>query len=150
MEVARAELVRKPFYALTKMKEGMSATFRSLVTTNDIAAMYHVCIPTSKNLLATLYPEPPRDPDEEKTFRWLMRYVSELSKESVLKLLRFVTAWETVVPGKRIRVEYDTMSDAAIRPRARTCFRILVLPKNYRTYVQMKRNIDLRVMKIDH
>ena len=150
LEVARAELVRKPFYALTKMKEGMSATFRSLITTNDIAAMYHVCIPTSKNLLATLYSEPPRDPDEEKTFRWLMRYVGELSKESASKLLRFVTACETVVPGKRIRVEYDTMSDAAIRPRARTCFRILVLPKNYRTYVQMKRNIDLHVMKIDH
>ena len=79
-----------------------------------------------------------------------MRYVGELSKESALKLLRFVTACETVVPDKRIKVEYDTMSEAALRPRARTCFRILVLPKNYRTYVQMKRNIDCHVMNIDH
>ena len=150
LEVARAELVRKPFYALTKMKEGMSANFRRLITTKDIAAMYHVCVPTPKNLLATFYSEPPRDPEEEKTFRWLMRYVGELSKESASKLLRFVTACETVIPDKRIKVEYDTMSEAALRPRARTCFRILVLPKNYRTYVQMKRNIDCHVMKIDH
>lgn len=44
LEVARAELVRKPFYVLTKMKEGMSANFRSLITTEDITAMYHVCL----------------------------------------------------------------------------------------------------------
>lgn len=135
LEVARAELVRKPFCALTKMKEGMSATFTNLITTKDIAAMYHVCIPTSKNLLAALYSESPKDPDEEQTFRWLTRYVGELSKESASKLLRFVTACDTVVPGKRIKVEYDTMSEVALRPRARTCFRILVLPKNYRTYM---------------
>ena len=148
-EVARAELVRKPFYALSKMKDGTSTTFRSLITTDDITAMHRVCEPTRKNVLATLYSDP-KDPDEDKTFRWLLRYVGELSKESASKLLRFATACDTIIPGKRVKVEYDTTSEAAFRPRARTCFRILVLPKNFRTYVQLKRNIDCHVTKLDH
>jgi hypothetical protein len=149
LEVARAQLVRKPFYALTRMKEGMSATFRSLVTTDDIAAMYCVCVPTTRNVLDTHYSDP-KYPEEAKTFRWLLRYVGELSKESASSLLRFATACETIIPGKRVKVEFETMSEVALRPRARTCFRILVLPKNYRTYMQLKRNIDCHIMKPEH
>ncbi|CAB3997093.1 Hypothetical predicted protein [Paramuricea clavata] len=107
VEVARAQLVRKPFYALTRMKEGMSATFRSLVTTDDIAAMYRVCVPTTRNILNILYSDP-KDPEEAKTFRWLLRYVSELSKESASSLLHFATACEMIIPGKRVKVEFET------------------------------------------
>jgi hypothetical protein len=78
------------------MKEGMSKkTFRSLVTMDNIAAMYHICVPTTRNVLKTLYSDP-KDPEEEKTFRWLLRYVGELSKESASSLLCFDTACEMI------------------------------------------------------
>lgn len=149
LDIAKAQLVKKSFYALTRIKEGMSPTFRSLITTDDIEAMYRVCVPTPQNVRDAMYSDP-KDNEEEKIFRWFLRYVGELSKESSSNLLRFATACETVIPGKRVKVDFEIMPELALRPRARTCFRTLVLPKNYRTFVQLKRNIDCHILNPEH
>ena len=126
---------------MTEVKDGASA-FGELVTLDEIDVMYNVCQPTASNIVHSLfYVEV--DQKDQKVYRWLIRYVKSFDKQTASRFVRFCTASDVVAPGRRIKVEFENTPEAGMRPRARTCFSILTLPKNYATYNQMRDNLDL-------
>ena len=60
------------------------------------------------------------------------------------QFLRFCTAGDVIDPHTKIAVNMALLPPSAIRPTSKTLFfRILILPRNYENYTEMKNNLDL-------
>ena len=140
IQVAKSELIHKPYIALKKIQETMPQ-FWNTISRAHIKAMYQLTCPSRENVLRVLS-STPADSTEAKVFRWLCRYVKESDGDVLLNLVRFVTASSVVIPGEYISVRYEPMPLLAMRPKSKTCFKILVLPKSYNTFRNMKDNLD--------
>ena len=139
-EVAKYELIHKPYIALKKITETMPQ-FWNNISRAHIHAMYQLTYPSKENVLNILS-STPADISEEKVFRWLLRYIKGSDSDVLLNLVRFVTASGVIIPGDYISVRYEQMPLLAMRPKSKTCFKILTLPKSYTTFRNMKDNLD--------
>ena len=68
--------------------------------------------------------------------------MKEADKKLLSCFLQFCTTTQVLVPDKTVTVQMEVMSEAAMRPKARTCFNVLTVPRNYASYNQMKENLD--------
>ena len=134
------ELITKQFVCIMKLKEGMG-TFWNDISAEEIKAVYSCCSPTFNNVANILYFEQ-FSPQDEKVSRWLMRYLKNQSRKILCCFMRFYTGCELVRPEKRIKVKMEIMSDLAMRPKSKTCFSVLTLPKNHQTYARFSENMD--------
>ena len=140
IKIAKSEFVTKPYLPLLKLREGMGE-FWSKLREEELDALYDMCSPTPArvaNYLNTF----PKDPQEQKVSRWLKRYTRNLDRKMAVHFVRFCTASDVLLPGKSIMVRFENMAEEAMRPTARTCFCSLTVPRNYRSYCQMKDNFD--------
>lgn len=140
LQVSETELISKPFLYITKLREGMGPFWQD-VTDKEVHALYSVCTPTPSNVLRSLEVSA-EDQQEAKVSRWLTRYIKSKDHKLLGRFLRFCTGTDVLLPYSRIRVQLVNMSNAAMRPKAQTCFNLLTLPKNYRTLVRLSENID--------
>ena len=138
--VGTAEFVTKPFMCLTSLRQGMGDLW-SNVSKEEIASLYEMSRPTAARIMANLALTP-ENAKEAQIFRWLERYLKGSSHQMLAKLLRFCTASDVLLPDHSIAVHTEVMAPVAIRPKAYTCFRRLILPRNYRSYSQMRNNLD--------
>ena len=138
--VGTAEFVTKPFMCLTSLRQGMGDLW-SNVSKEEIASLYEMSRPTAARIMANLALTP-ENAKEAQIFRWLERYVKGSSHQMLAKLLRFCTASDVLIPDHSIAVHTEVMAPVAIRPKAYTCFRRLILPRNYQSYSQMRNNLN--------
>ena len=139
-QVANTELITKQFVCIMKLKEGMG-TFWNDISAEEIKAVYSCCSPTFSNVSNSVYFEPSSQ-QEEKVSRWLMRYLKNQSRKILSRFMRFCTGAELVRPERRIKVKMEIMSELAMRPKSKTCFSVLTLPKNHQTYARFSENMD--------
>lgn len=143
--VASLELVSRPYLALANIKEGMGP-FWAEVSKEMIDALYSLCEPTHSRVVTSLSFQP-STPQENRVFRWLRKYLMESDIRTVTKFLQFCTGSAIIEPARPIALELEVMPQVAMRPTAKTCFRILSLPCNYLSYLQLKENLDLFLVK---
>ena len=138
--VATSEFITKPFLCLSSMREGMGHLWDN-VTSDEIASLYDKCVPTAARIIErlTLSAE---DAREAKIYRWLQRYLKGSVSEILTKFLRFCTATDVLLPDHNIAVCTEVMAPTAIRPKSYTCFRKLILPRNYHSFSQMRNNLN--------
>ena len=101
----------------------------ALYEISSIAALYEISRPTAARIMANLALTP-ENAKEAQIFRWLERYLKGSSHQKLAKL-RFCTASDVLLPDHSIAVHTEVMAPVAIRPKAYTCFRRLILPRNY-------------------
>jgi len=73
LQVAKTELVSKPYACIIKFREGMGS-FWDDITAEEIHALYVKCTPTVSNVAGALYLDK-STPQGEKVFTWLVRYL---------------------------------------------------------------------------
>jgi hypothetical protein len=95
--------------------------------------LYSVCTPTPANVVNSLQFDPD-DAKESKDARWVVRYIKNKDQKILSRFLCFCTGSDLVLPDTGIRVKMENMSEASMRPKAQTCFKILTVAKNYRTF----------------
>ena len=140
MQVSTTELVTKPFFCLNKLREGMGSFWKT-VTSDEFSALYMLCFPTSINVIQSLKLDGDNQ-QESKVFQWLVRYLRSKDQQSVSRFLRFCTGSDVVLPYSSIKVRMENMSALSMRPKAQTCFCVLVIPKNYPTQSCLRDNMD--------
>ena len=138
LQVSRAELISKPYACILKFKEGMG-DFWNNISAEEIHALYKGCTPTTTNVVDCLYLET-SNPKTEKILRWLIRYLQNQDQRCLSRFLRFSTGSDLV--DRRIMVRLEAMPELAMRPKSQTCFGILTLPINYRSYAQLFDSFD--------
>ena len=141
VQVARNEFVTKPYLCLLNIRKGMGSLWDN-VSAEQIASIYGICLPTAQRIIDCMYMVP-KDSKEEQIFSWLKRYLRGASHEILTNFVRFCTATDVILPHTSIAVHQEVMPSAAIRPKSQTCFRILILPKNYESFVQLRKNLEL-------
>ena len=140
IQVSTTELVAKPFLCLNKPQEGMGPFWKA-VTSDEIGALYMLCSPTNTNVIPSLQLHGDGQ-QENKVFQWLVRYLRSKNQQCVSRFLRFCTGSDIVLPYSSIKVRMENMSALSMRPKAQTCFRVLVIPKNYPTQSRLRDNMD--------
>lgn len=140
IKIAKSEFVTKPYLPLLKLREGMGE-FWSNLQKEELDALYEMCCPTPARVANHLN-SLPKDPKEQKVSRWLKRHIRNLDSKMALHFVRFCTASYVLLRKKSIVVRFENMAEEAMRPTARTCFRSLTVPRNCRSYCQMKDNFD--------
>lgn len=139
-QIAHTELVTKQFACIHKLKEGMGS-FWNGVSAEEIKAIYSCCSPTFTNISSCLYFQT-STPQEDKVSRWLVRYLKNQTRKILSRFMRFCTGSELVIPHKRIKVLMESMPDLGMRPKSKTCFGILTMPKNHQSYAHFSENLD--------
>ena len=140
IKVAKSELVTKPYLPLLKLREGMGEFWNGL-RREELDAIYHMCNPTPQRV-ARYLKAVANDAQEQRVVRWLKRYTRNLDDKMAVRFVRFCTASDVLIPGRNILVRFQTMTENAISPKARTCFLTLTVARNYRSYNQLRDNFD--------
>lgn len=139
-QVSRSEMIHKPFFLLGKIRQGMGNFWRD-ITKDEIEETYRRTTPNTTNVIASL-DSVVADKKEEQVAGWLVRYLKAAETKMLCRFLRFCTACNIVLPNKKISVRFENMSEAAMRPKAMTCFCSLVLPKGYNSFAHFSANLD--------
>ena len=139
-QVSRSEMIHKPFFLLGKIRQGMGNFWRD-ITKDEIEETYRRTTPNTTNVIASLDCVV-ADKKEEQVAGWLLRYLKAAETKMLCRFLRFCTACNIVLPNKKISVRFENMSEAAMRPKAMTCFCSLVLPKGYNSFAHFSANLD--------
>ena len=139
-QVSRSEVIHKPFFLLEKIRQGMG-NFWIDITKGEMEEIYRQTTPNAANVTESLYCVT-SDKKEEQVAGWLVRYLKAADSKMLCRFLRFCTASDMVLPNKRIAVRFENMSEAAMRPKAMTCFCSLLLPKGYNSFAHFSANLD--------
>ena len=115
------------------------------VSEEEIASIYNLCQPTAQRIIDQVYMVQ-KDPKDGQ-MRWMQRYLKICSNKALVNFLRFCTATDVMRPGCRIKVQTEFMPPEAIRPKSRTCFGIIILPRNYTSFAQLRRNLDFYLVR---
>ena len=139
-QVSRSEMIHKPFFLLKKIRQGMG-NFWTDITKGEMEDIYRQTTPNAGNVTGSLDCVI-SDKKEEQVVGWLVRYLKAADSKMLCHFLRFCTASDMVIPNKRIAVRFENMSEAAMRPKAMTCFGSLLLPKGYNSFAHFSANLD--------
>lgn len=139
-QIGRIELAQKPYLNLLRIRRGMGPLWDG-VCEQEIASIYNLCQPTTQRIVDQIYMVQ-KDRKDDQIMRWLQRYLKICNNETLVNFLRFCTATDVMRPDCRIKVCTELMPPAAIRPKSRTCFSIIVLPRNYSSFAQLRKNMD--------
>ena len=139
-QVSRSEMIHKPFFLLEKIRQGME-NFWIDITKREMEEIYRETMPNPANVTESLDCVI-SDKKEEQVASWLVRYLKAADSKMLCRFVRFCTASDMVLPNKRIAVRFENMSEAAMRPKAMTCFCSLVLPKGYNSFAHFSANLD--------
>lgn len=139
VKIGKAEFVTKLFLPLLKIREGMGKFWDS-VTKEEVDSVYELCTSSPTRVIKLLCIVPV-NLQEAKVERWLQWYLREADSVTFGLFLRFSTG-NMVLPGRQVKVRFENMAFLAMRPTARTCFRVLTLPQNYQTYHPLRENLN--------
>ena len=134
-QVSRSEMIHKPFFLLEKIRQGMGNFWI------EMEEIYRQTTPNAANVTENLDCVISHK-KEEQVAGWLVRYLIAADSKMLCRFLRFCTASDIVLPSKRIAVRFENMPDAAMRPKAMTCFCFLLLPKGYNSFAHFSANLD--------
>ena len=139
LKAAKTHLFTKPFFALNGIMQGFDSFFSELPY-NSIESLYSESIPSPEKVLKQLDIPEPNDQMEENTFQFIVRFIEEADQSLLATFLRFSTGTSFILDGAKIKVTAMNMSEFQARPLAYTCFKKLILPKNFCSYLRFESN----------
>ncbi|KAF3705570.1 hypothetical protein EXN66_Car021261 [Channa argus] len=136
IQAAHKQIIQQPKYALDNMSAVAAQSLRTRLTTiAKVQTMYEEKKPTSRKVLKMIEARP-ETPAENRSFRFLQRYIVGLEEEGLRRMLRFVTGSDIICVAK-ITVKFTTLDGLARRPIAHTCGPLLALPCTYNSYPEL-------------
>lgn len=105
-QVSRSEMIHKPFFLLSKIRQGMGNFWRDN-TKDEIEETYRRTTPNTTNVIANLDCEI-ADKKERKVAGWLVRYLKAAETKMLCCFLRFCTACNIVLPTRKYQCGLKT------------------------------------------
>ena len=60
--------------------------------------------------------------------------------------MRFISGSEVLLPNSVIKVVFENQPNDHLRPRTQTCFKILILGRQYSNFYEFEKNFDFYLM----
>jgi len=140
IKAGRAALIKNTCYPMQSFVKGLG-NFWSKVTPDQFDALYYCTIPTADGVIGNLIVLEQTN-QEGKIVTWLHRYIRSCTKDKLAKFLRFITGCEAFAPNSFIKLEFVDQPVEHLRPLSQTCFKILILSRQYSSFTQLSDNID--------
>ena len=77
----------------------------------------------------------------KRSLLWFHRYIRSCSNKQLEKLLRFITASSSLPCDTKIKIQFVNQPKY-LRPHAQTCFKILLIPRQYAPFTQLYANFN--------
>ena len=148
LKAAKSELYTKPstalngFHYFCSFFEGMSK--------NHVGSWYETAKPTNLKVLEYIDFSTPLDQNEDTAFQWLERYIDECDHELLVLFLRYCTGANIILPGIRIACTSKIMSEGEARPIAKTCMKLLTVPRNLSSYHSFKTKFNFFLTRTEY
>ena len=137
-EAGEVCLIQRPCFQMMQLAKGLEF-FKSFGPKN-FENLYAANNPTS-DLLIEKIAVVERSNHEQKITTWLHRYIRSCNTIELSTFLRFFTA-SSSMPKMSIKLEYMDQPTSYLRPMSQTCFCILLLPRQYQTFSQLRNNLN--------
>ena len=105
-------------------------------------ALYECTKSTPESLIANIASNETIAKDQKIT-TWFHRFIRSCTEDELHALVRFVTGSVTLMPNSSIKLMFVDQSPDHLRPISQTCFRILILPRQYALFTEMKSNLRM-------
>lgn len=147
-KAAKIALLNKPCYLMQQLAYGLG-NFWNKITGEMIETLYSSTLPTSEKIISSLIPNE-KCPQDQKVFTWLNRFIRGLSVRELGVFLRFVTGSNNFQPDMKMRIEFVDQPTSFLRPCSQTCFKILLLPRQYSSFTEMAENLKMHMENTDN
>ena len=142
-KAAKVALVHKPYFAMKTLLDGMGC-FWNKVCSKMFESIYLCAIPNAEIVIENIIANEVCPQDQNIT-TWTHRYIRSCSSEELLRFLRFVTGSTNFPPNTTIKIEFVDQPQTHLRPYAKTCFKILIMPRQYASFTQLSENLNFHI-----
>ena len=143
IKAANIALIRQPCFAMQLLVQGMGS-FWNKTNVNQMDSLYQLTTPTADDIISILDPEEVCKKDQQVT-TWLHRYVRSSNPDELLHFVRFITGSEMMIPGSKIKIEFVDQSEEHLHPITKTCFKILIVPRQFKSFFELRDNLNFYV-----
>ena len=143
---ATISLIRCPSFGLQSLIQGMGPFWKD-VTKEMFQCYLREVTPTYQSVIECLDPKE-TCPVDQKITTWVHRYLRTCSNKDVTTFVHFVTGSSLLPPGDKIQLQYVNQPEQHLHPRAATCFKILILPRQYSCFTLFRDNLKLHLNSV--
>ena len=138
LEIAKQELVQKPYIMLCSWKKCLSAlkTFSEFSTVFNVDDYYRHILPTNRNVIKLIQSDP-TNRNERDALGFLKQYIRGLDEPFLRKFLKYCTGSDVILVDK-IAVELVASTTIARRPIVQTCAPMMELLSSYASYCEYR------------
>ena len=142
LEIAKQELVQKPYIMLCSWKKCLSAlkTFSEFSTVFYVDDYYRHILPTNRNVIKLIQSDP-TNRNERDALGFLKQYIRGLDEPFLRKCLKYCTGSDVILVDK-IAVEFVACPAIARRPIVHTCAPMMELPSSYASYCEFREEMQ--------
>jgi len=148
LRASHTALIKRPYLQFIQISNGMGS-FWKRIDASMIDSLYSLCTPTADSLIKQLLVDE-TCPQDATITTYLHRYIRSCSKNDLQLLVRFITGSTTLLPNATIKVEFVDQSPKYLHPLSQTCFKILILPRQFRSFTQFSQVIPTHLSSEEH
>lgn len=140
LKAAKSALIRLPCFSFQAITKGMGMVWKKF-NPSLLDALYEVTVPSAEKLIECMAPNEVTSKDGKVT-TWLHRYIRSCTEKQLKTFIRFVTGSPNLPYGTTVKVEYVDQTRDHLRPIVKTCFKILILARQYMSFTELTENLD--------
>lgn len=150
LELARQELIQRPFLMLCSWKQVLSnlVVYPEFTSEAELRKFYRQIEPTNKKILKLLESSP-KNEAERDSYSFLKQFIKGLDMENLKRFLRFCTGADVILVNK-ITVAFPIAASSRSRiPVARTCGPVLEMCSTYNSFCQLREELTNFILSQD-
>ena len=124
---------------MQQLIKGMGDFWKKL-TKEHFGSIFSLTVPNATNIIDSLVALE-NTKQEGRILNWFHRYIRSCSQTELARLIRFITGSPSLIPNTKIKIEFVDQQ-ISLRPNFQSCFKILMLPKQYSSLSHMTENLN--------
>ncbi|KAK3750239.1 hypothetical protein QZH41_017415, partial [Actinostola sp. cb2023] len=141
LDIATSEFITKPFFCLLKIREGMGI-FWEKITSAEIKSIYDLSAPMVTRTCHQFFGSDSFGRQRAASLSLVTALFEEFERRNYYQFSEILHGNRCDCTRKRsIAVDVELMAPEAVRPKSFTCFRKLILPRNYQSSFEMRNKL---------
>ena len=143
LKAAKMAIIRQLCYYMMSIIRGIGF-FCEKLSQAVINSLFESLTPTHERLINCLEPCECNAQDQKIT-TWFHRYIRSCLNKQSESLVRFITASSSLPCDTKIKIQFVNQLPRYLRSHAQTCFKILLIPRQYASFTQIYENFNFYV-----
>ena len=145
IQIARYEFTIRPQPVALAMNSGVPEIHRPFwlsITSQRLHSIYTALSVTPSKVFGMIDDPNVLNPNEDRSWNCLRRYIGSMTCDELRTFLRFVTG-SCVIRADKVNIIFNALDGLARRPVSHTCSYTLEVPSTYRTYLEFVSRVSV-------